>query len=89
MDDKPRKLNIEVTTRCNLDCAMCMRRVWKEDTGDMSLETYKALLPVFPEIEAANVIGIGEPLLNENIFEMIRVGKQHLPENGRFSITTM
>ncbi len=88
MDDKPRKLNIEVTTRCNLDCAMCMRKVLREEPGDMSLDTYKALLPVFSGIEAINVIGIGEPLLNENILEMIRLGKTHLPPNGSFSLTT-
>lgn len=54
----------------------------------MSLQTYKALLPVFPELESVNVIGIGEPLLNENIIEMIRLGKKHLPPKGTFSITT-
>ena len=88
MDDKPKKLNVEVTTRCNLNCAMCMRRVWREDWGDMSMETYRALLPVFPEIETINIIGIGEPLLNENVCEMIRLGKEHLPKNGVFSLTT-
>jgi putative metalloenzyme radical SAM/SPASM domain maturase len=88
MNDKLRKLNIEITTRCNLSCAMCVRKVWKEDSGDMSLQTYRALVPVFPEIETINLIGIGEPLLNEKIFEMIRLGKEHLPGSGTFSITT-
>ncbi len=88
MDDRPRKLNIEVTTRCNLHCTMCMRKVWKEESGDMSLETYEALLPSFPELEGVNIIGIGEPLLNEHIIEMIRLGKAHLPPNGTFSLTT-
>jgi len=88
MDDKPRKLNIEVTTRCNLNCDMCMRKLWKEDGSDMTMETYRALLPIFPEIEAVNIIGIGEPLLNENVIEMIRLGKEHLPPNGAFSLTT-
>ena len=88
MEDKPRKLNIEVTSRCNLNCDMCMRKVLMEESGDMSLQTYKALLPVFPELESVNVIGIGEPLLNDNIIEMIRLGKKHLPPKGTFSITT-
>jgi len=88
MEDKPKKLNIEVTSRCNLNCDMCMRKVLLEESGDMSLETYKALLPVFPELESVNIIGIGEPLMNENIIEMIRLGKKHLLPNGTFSITT-
>jgi len=88
MIDRLRKLNIEVTTRCNLNCSMCVRKVWREDSGDMSMQTYGALAPVFPEVEAINLIGIGEPLLNEKIFEMIRLGKELLPENGVFSLTT-
>jgi MoaA/NifB/PqqE/SkfB family radical SAM enzyme len=51
MEDSPHKLNIEVTTRCNLECSMCVRQVWKEESGDMSLDTFKALLPALPEIE--------------------------------------
>jgi len=88
MDDRIRKLNIEVTTECNLNCAMCMRRVLAEDTGNMSMETYEALLPVFPSVESVNIIGIGEPLLNENVFKMIRLGKQNLPAHGTFTLTT-
>jgi len=88
MDDRPRKLNIEITTRCNLNCAMCMRNVWKEGSGDMSLDTYRALLPAFGELESANIIGIGEPLLHSDVIEMIRLGKASLPPQGRFSLTT-
>jgi putative metalloenzyme radical SAM/SPASM domain maturase len=88
MSDGLRRLNIEVTTRCNLNCSMCVRKVWREDSGDMSLQTYKALATVFPEIETINLIGIGEPLLNENIAEMIWLGKERLPANGTFSLTT-
>ncbi len=88
MDDSPKKLNIEVTTKCNLNCIMCMREVLREETGNMTLETYRALLPAFSQVETVNIIGIGEPLMNENIIEMIRLGKEHLNSNGNFSLTT-
>ena len=88
MDDKPRRLNIEVTTRCNLDCEMCIRRVWKEDAGDMAPETYRALLPAFPEVESVNFIGIGEPLLHPDLIEMIKLARSHLSPEGRCSLTT-
>lgn len=88
MDDEPRKLNLEVTTRCNLDCEMCIRRVWKEDTGDMELETYKALLPAFSDVTSVNFIGIGEPLLHPNLVEMVRLAKTHLSAQGQCSLTT-
>lgn len=88
MNDQPRKLNVEVTTRCNLECSMCIRRVWQEKSGDMSIETFKALVPVFPVIETINFIGIGEPLLNENIFDMIQLGRKNLPPKGVIDLTT-
>lgn len=62
MNDSSRKLNIEVTTRCNLNCAMCMKAVWKEDTGAMSVHTFRALVPILTEVESINLIGIWEPL---------------------------
>ncbi len=86
--DPPRKLNLEVTTRCNLECGMCVRKVWNEESGDMSLDTFKALLPVLPLLQNLNIIGIGEPLLNENLFEMIRLAKQELPAASTLSMTT-
>ena len=88
MDDRLRKLNIEVTTRCNLNCIMCMRKVFEENTGDMDMETYSALVPVFPHIESVNIIGIGEPLLNAHIFDMIHLGRNALTGDGTFSLTT-
>jgi putative metalloenzyme radical SAM/SPASM domain maturase len=65
-----------------------MRNVWKENSGDMSLDTYRALLPAFSELDSANIIGIGEPLLHPDIIDMIRLGKASLPASGRFSLTT-
>ncbi len=88
MEDRLRKLNVEVTTECNLNCIMCMRKALAEDTGHMSIETYEGLLPALPTIQSLNIIGIGEPLLNENTFEMIRLGKRNLPADGRVSLTT-
>jgi putative metalloenzyme radical SAM/SPASM domain maturase len=88
MDDNPRRLNIEVTTRCNLNCEMCIRRVWKEEAGDMDLETYRALLPAFSEVESVNFIGIGEPLLHQDLIEMIRLARSHLSPQGQCSLTT-
>lgn len=88
MAPKLRKLNIEVTTRCNLNCEMCLRTVLHEDRGDMNLPTYMMLVPIFPEIEAVNFLGVGEPLLNEHLLEMIRLARSHLPAKGTLSFTT-
>ena len=46
----PSKLFVEVTTRCNLRCAMCPREApgGAVAEGDMSAETFARLAPAFP-----------------------------------------
>ena len=45
-----RKLYIEPTTKCNLNCKMCFRHTWfDEPMCDLSLEEYKAISPVFDD----------------------------------------
>ena len=38
------KIYIEPTSRCNLDCRMCIRNSWDESQGDMLLGTFGSLL---------------------------------------------
>ena len=38
------KVYIEPTNRCNLDCRICMRRVWDEPLGQMSRETFSRII---------------------------------------------
>ena len=48
-----RKLYIEPTTKCNLNCKMCFRHTWfDEPMCDLSLEEYRYVLETIkgPEI---------------------------------------
>ena len=73
----PRKLIIEVTSRCNLDCPMCLR--WQiPQQGDMDLETFSQLRPLFPDAESIVLTGYGESLLNPHILEMVREAREAL-----------
>jgi MoaA/NifB/PqqE/SkfB family radical SAM enzyme len=38
------KLYLEITTACNLDCQMCVRRTWDEPIDDMSPGTIGNLM---------------------------------------------
>ena len=38
---------IEVTSRCNLSCAMCVRQSWLDPLGRMSARTFQAVLHGF------------------------------------------
>ena len=39
-----KRLYLEPTSRCNLACAACMRHAWDEPPGDMSDETFAAIV---------------------------------------------
>jgi tungsten cofactor oxidoreducase radical SAM maturase len=69
-----RRVYLEVTTGCNLDCAMCVRHVWRDPQGRMSAATFQAVLDglrLFPEMQRAVIGGYGEPLTHPNIVEMV------------------
>jgi MoaA/NifB/PqqE/SkfB family radical SAM enzyme len=73
-----KRVYVEITNKCNLNCATCMRNVWDAHYGGMSLETFKRILasleamPQKPEIFFG---GYGEPLSHPNSLEMIGLAK--------------
>ncbi|HXX53360.1 MAG TPA: hypothetical protein VEI28_02185, partial [Thermodesulfovibrionales bacterium] len=77
----PSKLFVEVSTRCNLRCAMCVKQNTSGDMaeGNLSLETFLALEPSFPHLSALILNGTGEPLLHPQLEEFIRRAKKRLP----------
>ncbi|HOP41533.1 MAG TPA: radical SAM/SPASM domain-containing protein [Geobacteraceae bacterium] len=80
----PSRLFIELTTRCNLSCPMCVKQSWDNGIkeGDMSMETFLSLAPAFPHAEAIILNGIGESLLHPELEEFIRIAKSSMPATG-------
>lgn len=80
----PSRLFVEVTTKCNLKCGMCV----KQNNGDgiiegsMSADIFNALVPAFPHIEALILNGIGESLLHPDIEQFIERAKSLMPEGS-------
>jgi MoaA/NifB/PqqE/SkfB family radical SAM enzyme len=77
------KVYVEPTSRCNLNCEICIRNSWTEIQGDMTGETFGCLLESLRRIEYKPVIcfgGFGEPLLHPNIVEMVARAKDMLSE---------
>ena len=70
-----KKLYIEPTTKCNLNCKMCFRHTWfDEPICDLSLEDYRRVLETMPKtVETIFFGGMGEPLFHRDILEMIRL----------------
>ena len=73
-----KKLYIEPTTKCNLNCKMCFRHTWfDEPICDLSLEDYRHVLETMPKsVETIFFGGMGEPLFHKDILEMIRLAAE-------------
>lgn len=68
----PRNVFIEVTNHCNLLCETCPRTFTSyEEPQTLSWERFRQVVEQFPTMERAVLHGIGEPLLNHNLPEMI------------------
>ena len=86
----PSKLFVEVTTRCNLRCAMCVKEAQGQriPEGDMTRETYRRLAPAFPALDALVLNGIGEPLLHRDLERFIELAKRDMPASGWIGFQT-
>jgi putative metalloenzyme radical SAM/SPASM domain maturase len=81
MKDHPSKLFVEVTTRCNLRCAMCVKQSSAAclPEGDLSRAHFAALEEGMPRLEALVLNGIGEPLLHPDLEHFIWRAKSLMP----------
>ena len=72
METGPRVVFIEVTNRCNLLCKTCPRTYFdREPLQSLSLEEFISIAEQFPQMQRALLHGIGEPLLNHELGEII------------------
>ncbi|MBN2571100.1 MAG: radical SAM protein [Ignavibacteriales bacterium] len=57
---------------CNLDCPLCATKIQNYPKCSMSLETCKIILDKIPSLRIAILFNWGEPLLNKDIFGIIK-----------------
>lgn len=86
----PSKLFVEVTTRCNLRCAMCVKQAPGHGLieGDMSDATFDRLAPAFPHLEALVLNGIGEPLLHRGLERFVATARASMPADAWIGFQT-
>ena len=72
----PRQVNIEPTTRCNLDCNVCKRKSLKLKDEDLSFDVFKKIISRLEGVKEISFGGFGEPLMNPKIFDMVRYAKE-------------
>jgi MoaA/NifB/PqqE/SkfB family radical SAM enzyme len=73
-----KKVYIEPTNRCNMDCRTCMRHAWEEPLGQMSRETYARIMEGLRRFSPPPTVflgAIGEPLAHPDIVDMAAQAK--------------
>jgi len=73
------RVYVEPTNACPLHCRTCVRSVWHEPEGLMSMATYGRLIAGLrdvPSLKQISFWGIGEPLLHPNLLEMVELAKE-------------
>jgi MoaA/NifB/PqqE/SkfB family radical SAM enzyme len=83
---------LEVTNRCNLHCQTCPRTFFdREPQASLTLEQFIGIAEQFPRMQRALLHGIGEPLLNRALPQMIAYLKQknvHVVINSNGTLLT-
>lgn len=87
----PRIMSLELSSKCNLHCLMCMRNAGIYMTGspgeDMDMDIFQKLSEEFPGLEFLEIAGFGENFCHKHILEILdRIGetglRAHIVTNG-------
>ena len=83
-DRYPQKIYVELTTRCNLQCPMCVKSAAGSciEEKDMELDLFQRLAPALPHIHTLILNGIGEPLLHPHLEEVIRLARSQMAKEA-------
>lgn len=69
----PQVVFIEVTNRCNLLCSTCPRTFFdREPLKSLTYDEFVQIAEQFPAMRRASLHGVGEPLLNKELPQIIR-----------------
>ena len=71
-----KRIYIELTNRCNLNCEMCFRHTWDTVESDMDLELLKSIREQVKEFLALEEVffgGIGEPTVYPHFKEAVEL----------------
>lgn len=76
----PRILNIEVTNKCNLQCAICPKKNSKEKLGFIDINFLEKIIKENKEILSGQAVWLhfsGEPLLHPDLPKIIKLLKEN------------
>src|SRR5215217_4430258 len=81
----PQAVQLEVTSSCNLRCAMCLVRYRppiNKLAGAMAWPLFVGLMDELPGVRTVTLQGLGEPLLSPHLLDMVRLLKDRGVRTG-------
>lgn len=84
----PQKIFVELTTRCNLHCLMCVKQMAGSciPEADMEVAVFRHLLPMLEHTNTLILNGIGESLLHPNLAEIIGLARERMSAEGMIGL---
>lgn len=73
----PRRLVLELTNACNLNCIMCGRNAANFKPTVFDMENFYSLEPLMDVVEEVTLMGWGEPTIHPRFIEMLEVINRH------------
>lgn len=73
----PRRLVLELTNACNLNCVMCGRNAADFKATAFDMDVFRSLEPVMDYVEEVTLMGWGEPTIYPNFIEMLDIINRH------------
>lgn len=78
---KLKSTHVGISTVCNLHCTMCMRETrdgYTPTNRAMGIDEANRLALMLKDLKCALLLGIGEPLLNKNYLEIVRIFREKM-----------
>jgi len=73
----PRRLVLELTNACNLNCIMCGRNVADFKPTVFDMDIFRSLEPLMDTVEEVTLMGWGEPTIHPHFVEMLEIINKH------------
>ena len=73
----PRRIVLELTNACNLNCVMCGRNAADFKPTMFDMDVFRSLEPLMDTVEEVTLMGWAEPTVHPHFIEMLKIINQH------------
>ncbi|MDR2547758.1 MAG: radical SAM protein [Lachnospiraceae bacterium] len=73
LESLPRRLVLELTNACNLNCVMCGRNAADFEASFFDIDDFRSFEPLLDVVEEVTLMGWGEPTIHPHFGEMLEI----------------